>query len=97
MERSVVDFKRRGDRLSKCVTCYIFSDRLIGQDVTELDHDLLSARRSMSRFTLDLTNTIVNHNIYPISPTFYFPFLHHSHENPVVAILLEDETFTFQF
>lgn len=82
--------KRNRSKVKACVcVCVIYF--LIGKDVMDLAH-LLSARRSMSRFTLDLTNTIVNHNIYPISATFYFlfprrTFLHHSHGNPVVTIL----------
>lgn len=89
--RSRLSKKRNRSKVKASVcacVCVIYF--LIGKDVMDLAH-LLSARRSMSRFTLDLTNTIVNHNIYPISATFYFlfpwTFLHHSHGNPVVTIL----------
>lgn len=87
--RSRLSKKRNRSKVKACVcVCVIYF--LIEKDVMDLAL-LLSARRSMSRFTLDLTNTIVNHNIYPISATFYFlfprRFLHHSHGNPVVTIL----------
>lgn len=91
MERRSRLSKKRNRSKVKASVCVCVIYFLIGKDVMDLAH-LLSARRSMSRFTLDLTNTIVNHNIYPISATFYFlfprrTFLHHSHGNPVVIIL----------